>query len=612
MTVKNEKRRNIIILTICILFFLIVSLLFTLYGYKPKSVPEFIYKFSLHFFPDLIVALIVYLLLEGNIKYMTNVTKVSSRPPEKVIDLFNDAKREIRILDTFISDLLSLNDIFFRSIEKALDRNVKIKILLLNPESNAAKQRNNDLMKHGKNIYKEMRKGTARLYYFWQNLPETKKNLLKIKLFNATPSIVLISADADAYLSFFDVDKNSQSQENLLLNLETRLGKYAEDTFFKIWRSNTITSLENYLKLKLKVKERSLAHIDGTPLFYFCGEEENDNSPKYITYKADGAVDNYFERKLGQTLNFSQQEKDKLATLITKLNPNEDKYEQVIQKINSKYIWNKELSQKQLMMTPKIYEIEINRERHQIFCSEDDIPNIISDRGFLFISSNQFTWNLELYNAANVLSKQWDSLDFDEYLKEDGEKLGETWDFRYRKIANFNYDYDIRKLEFIENGEFKQYRDYTKGVERSKRVFTLINQDTKQNLFFRMLIKFDLDNLVEPKELLCSKWKITVHFFRVTAKINHPGLPSPEGIHQDEHDYMAMHLIKRKNVENGVSKIYKTKNENTLLEEFTMDTFMDTLYIWDKQVYHYTSEITTEKDEGGYRDIMVIDYDRIK
>ncbi|MBK9799930.1 MAG: 2OG-Fe dioxygenase family protein [Bacteroidetes bacterium] len=85
-------------------------------------------------------------------------------------------------------------------------------------------------------------------------------------------------------------------------------------------------------------------------------------------------------------------------------------------------------------------------------------------------------------------------------------------------------------------------------------------------------------------------------------------------MHQDERDFVAIHLANKFNCEGGVTGIYKSK-EDTNPIEFILKKKYDSVYINDSKVYHYVSDIKliNEKDSlTGYRDILKIDFQQIR
>lgn len=112
-----------------------------------------------------------------------------------------------------------------------------------------------------------------------------------------------------------------------------------------------------------------------------------------------------------------------------------------------------------------------------------------------------------------------------------------------------------------------------------------------------------------------------LHFIRIKVSQGLPGKPSPEDIHTDKHDLLAIHFIgKTETVKGGVNHIYTNEAKNNfsyrqnkqyLIEQVPLYSEFDTLYISDKNVKHYATDLyCKDKECSGYRDVIIIDFER--
>ena len=121
----------------------------------------------------------------------------------------------------------------------------------------------------------------------------------------------------------------------------------------------------------------------------------------------------------------------------------------------------------------------------------------------------------------------------------------------------------------------------------------------------RDLIRFHFNALnVQDKS---KPWKVFVHQIRITARDNMKGLPTPEGIHQDGHAYVAQILIDRKNVKGATSTIYDQNRSN--LFRHTLTQPFDTILVNDKQVWHGVTPVRQlDSSFPGTRDMLLLDF----
>jgi hypothetical protein len=102
-------------------------------------------------------------------------------------------------------------------------------------------------------------------------------------------------------------------------------------------------------------------------------------------------------------------------------------------------------------------------------------------------------------------------------------------------------------------------------------------------------------------------WEVRVHQIRIVASIDEPGLPAPEGIHQDGTDFLTLHLVRRHNVVGGISTLYDL--ERRTLQSYTLRNPLDSLIIDDSRIMHGVTPVYPVAGcTEGTRDILGIDF----
>jgi hypothetical protein len=102
-------------------------------------------------------------------------------------------------------------------------------------------------------------------------------------------------------------------------------------------------------------------------------------------------------------------------------------------------------------------------------------------------------------------------------------------------------------------------------------------------------------------------WEVRMHQMRIVAQPDTPGLPTPEGIHQDGTDFHTLHLFRRDNVEGGETTIYGLDRSPTFRR--TMRDVLDTLILEDPRIMHgVTPIVPADGKTVGKRDIFGIDF----
>ena len=104
-----------------------------------------------------------------------------------------------------------------------------------------------------------------------------------------------------------------------------------------------------------------------------------------------------------------------------------------------------------------------------------------------------------------------------------------------------------------------------------------------------------------------------MHQIRVSPLDKDGGSPAPEGPHRDGHDYISMHFIGRTNITGGESLLYADNpNATASLPSFLMKETFDSIYLDDRKMRHEVTPIVpTQDQEIAYRDILIIDYEKL-
>jgi hypothetical protein len=104
-----------------------------------------------------------------------------------------------------------------------------------------------------------------------------------------------------------------------------------------------------------------------------------------------------------------------------------------------------------------------------------------------------------------------------------------------------------------------------------------------------------------------ARWHIEVHQFRIEARADEAGEPTPEGVHRDGVDYVLVLLIDRSNIERGTTTIHAA--DGTELGSFTLARPFDAALVDDKRVLHGVTAVTP-KEPGlpAHRDVLVVTF----
>jgi hypothetical protein len=102
-------------------------------------------------------------------------------------------------------------------------------------------------------------------------------------------------------------------------------------------------------------------------------------------------------------------------------------------------------------------------------------------------------------------------------------------------------------------------------------------------------------------------WHVEAHQFRIEARPDAAGKPTPEGMHRDGVAFVLVTLIGRSNVAGGVTAIRVDGREGEA--SFTLEHPLDTVLLDDTRVWHGVTPISPlDPARPGYRDVLVLTF----
>jgi hypothetical protein len=231
-----------------------------------------------------------------------------------------------------------------------------------------------------------------------------------------------------------------------------------------------------------------------------------------------------------------------------------------------------------------------------------DIGSSIEQNHYALVPSHNFSFSPELNDSGEVFSRDWGHLEQDLHMTDGGR-------YRSRRYGLFRLSATTGQLAHIPGAPFYQSIAVNPLNGGEPRYFAALGADTVDNSFLRELILFDLAQLTSNKHIE-DDWLIGVHQIRVVATPGVPGSPTPEGIHRDDEYYTSQHLISRHNIGGGINFFYGNGPNPTRVpqSDWTQKSYFDSYY-FDRSLWHSVSPIVYgERDGGGHRDVLLIDF----
>ena len=228
------------------------------------------------------------------------------------------------------------------------------------------------------------------------------------------------------------------------------------------------------------------------------------------------------------------------------------------------------------------------------------LQSAIAGDGFAFLSAAA---TRPLLLASGPLSDwdafraSWNDLALDTYMADGG---------RYRRRRHAVFAVDANAIVRMPHQPHYQSLDYNTLNGGIPRWFEPITEGDGPSL--HTIIEFcqRLFGSLVPAPL---RWHVEVHQFRIEARPDMKGLPTPEGLHRDGVDYVLVLLVNRQNIGSGTTTIHGL--DRRLLGSFTLTEPCDAALVDDARVFHGVTPVEpVDLDLPAYRDVLVVTFRR--
>ena len=227
--------------------------------------------------------------------------------------------------------------------------------------------------------------------------------------------------------------------------------------------------------------------------------------------------------------------------------------------------------------------------------AQHPVSTDLAERGFCLLRGPEFRLGPDARAALTRLAQAWNDLPADPYLTEPHR-------YRYRRHAR--YRYAGGELTRQPDGPYFQSAKDNRLFGGAERTFAPVTPETGADPFLLELLRFNIGQL-PPSD---TGWDVNIHLVRIVGSREVVGEPVPEGVHRDGFAYVSMHLMKRENVVGGETEV--RTEDGTHLVKGVLRSPLDSLYLDDRALLHYTSPISPESSEPAHRDMLLVSYDQ--
>jgi hypothetical protein len=572
-----------------------------------------------HAWIEIASGILIYFLLEFKIKEFGEVpTEDNERDYDWILGGLSESKKTVKIIDNDFTSFFE-NDaekeeeerkkLLKESLIKCLinlERNEKIEILLLHPNTLTAQQRHDDLQfnkskskKKDFDLFERINKGLQFLYDFIEHdikgLVDNRGKLLKskiiVKLFNTSYSLVFVSWDQFINFSllrpkvFTDVETFKTLQH-------TPLAKYFIANFDEIWKDEKTINLEDYKRVEIFDGNNNLVE----PNIPWGADSYNHDLPVFISidFAKKKQFDKAIRNKDGlKTIQVVHDKKRQWAKIIElKDEPAKELKDEndieVVKNITEFAKLQIEKKSREVSYGPVFYKIEYIH-LHRIMLKDDNyVKKHLSERKYCFTPHTKYEvyLGLHLNKLLHVLHKFFADL-YEQYENE------ETKDKAYKRIL-FHYICTIK-----ENSEIEITYDTKKNEAPNK--FPILRIDSENtrlvDYFLRRTIEADVIRINGLKQDIKINEKNQIEIikgkddgirgtYNILVNLNKAMVSKQKEVPdrlEDEHTecmglYTILHFIGKKNISGGMPSIY-FGNDTTSDRDYNFNSALDSIYI---------------------------------
>lgn len=190
----------------------------------------------------------------------------------------------------------------------------------------------------------------------------------------------------------------------------------------------------------------------------------------------------------------------------------------------------------------------------------------------------------------------WNALPQDPYLVASGSGSRRR---RYGRCAVLK-----ERIEVLPPAPFVQSNDVNPIFGGIERRFAELDPAFGSSPVLDSLIRL-LCECIPPPPDPTAELNLGIHQIRVQASASAVGLPTPEGIHQDGHRYVAQVFVVRNAVEGGMSTFYE---DGVPVYQTCLTQQFECLLVDDRRMHHGVTAIRPAGAESGFRDMLLLDF----
>ena len=252
---------------------------------------------------------------------------------------------------------------------------------------------------------------------------------------------------------------------------------------------------------------------------------------------------------------------------------------------------HKELSRVGAMNTPSLPGL----------ASVGDALKRMNIDGFCHLQADDFILTEEQQASFMVIRRHFDTLPLDTYDRA-ANRYRQFTRYVFLPFAGLLVPRPYKAISYKQDVAFNQE---AMGVARR---FEPVPDSICDSDFLRALIMHDYAVSPLDDEMRAGPIEVGVHFIRLKATADRPGVGVPNCLHKDGEPVTWIHLMNRKGVDGG-ENIITDNSKKQVLCETTLNAPLDSIGIVDEMVWHMVKPVrVAEPAAVGVRDVILVDF----
>jgi hypothetical protein len=226
----------------------------------------------------------------------------------------------------------------------------------------------------------------------------------------------------------------------------------------------------------------------------------------------------------------------------------------------------------------------------------------LTREGYVFVHADAMGVALEAFGPLDdwqAFAGSWNDLELDEHMADGGR-------YRRRRHAVFAASEPGSAVTREPHQPHYQGLDYNPLNGGVARWFAPVSPAVGEGRSLQTILTFchALFGRLAPAT---TRWKVEVHQFRIEARSDSEGRPTPEGMHRDGVDYVLVLLVNRRNIASGTTAILGADGRE--LGRFTLTQPLDAALVDDARVSHGVTAVQAlDPSAPAYRDVLVVTF----